>query len=166
MLGIYRPRLYSKSRRTRSGQRRFARTKPGNKGTPKVPADQDRRQSPRLPATLDARLEFSVLLREAEANEGGIQHLRAVAGHTVNISAHGLAVLLHAQNIDEQYLLGREGSMAIELDLPNGMSIEIQATPVRYEKQTEGYLIGARISAMSDRNRKVFEEYLRELANP
>ena len=130
-----------------------------------MPADpQDRRQSPRLTATLDARLEFSVLLREAEASEGGIQHLRACAGHTVNISAHGLAVLLHAQNIDEQYLLGREGSMAIELDLPNGSSIEIQATPVRYEKLEEGYLLGARISEMSDRNRKLFEEYLRELA--
>ena len=132
---------------------------------PEVPADpQERRQSPRLPATLDVRLEFSVLLQEAETSEGGIQHLRACAGHTVNISAHGLAVLLHAQNIDEQYLLGQEGSMAIELDLPSGFSIEIQATPVRYEKQTEGYLIGARISAMSDRNRELFEEYLRELS--
>ena len=130
-----------------------------------MPANpQDRRQSPRLNATLDARLEFSVLLREAEANEGGIQHLRACAGHTVNISAHGLAVLLHAQNIDEQYLLGREGSMAIELDLPNGLSIEIQATPVRYEKRADQVSFGARISAMSDRNRELFEEYLRELS--
>ncbi len=131
-----------------------------------MPANpQDRRQSPRLTATLDARLEFSVLLREADTSEGGVQHLRACAGHTVNISAHGLAVLLHAQNIDEQYLLGREGSMAIELDLPNGFSIEIQATPVRYEKLAEGYLLGARISEMSDHNRELFEEYLRELAN-
>ena len=130
-----------------------------------MPANpQERRQSPRLPATLDVRLEFSVLLREADASEGGVQHLRACAGHTVNISAHGLAVLLHAQNIDEQYLLGREGSMAIELDLPNGLSIEIQATPVRYEKREEGYLLGARISEMSDRNRELFEEYLRELS--
>jgi PilZ domain-containing protein len=125
---------------------------------------KDRRQSPRLTATLEARLDFSVLLREAAVSESGVQHLRACAGHTVNISAHGLAVLLHAQNIDEQYLLGREGSMAIELDLPNGLSIEIQATPVRYEKLAEGYLLGARISEMSDRNRELFEEYLRELA--
>ena len=125
---------------------------------------QDRRQSPRLNATLDARLEFSVLLRDTEPNAGGVQHLRACAGHTVNISAHGLAVVLHAQNIDEQYLLGAEGSMAIELDLPNGSAIEIQATPVRYEKQEEGYLIGARISEMSERNRRLYEEYLREIA--
>jgi hypothetical protein len=125
---------------------------------------EDRRQSPRLDANLEARLEFSVLLRDSETDERGVQHLRAVAGHTVNISEVGLAVVLHAQNIDEQYLLGAEGSMAIELDLPNGLSIEIQATPVRYEKRDEGYLIGARISDMRARDRALFEEYLRELS--
>jgi hypothetical protein len=103
-------------------------------------------------------------MRDAEPSAGGVQHLRACAGHTVNISADGLGVVLHAQNIDEQYLLGAEGSMSIELDLPNGLSIEIQATPVRYEKLAEGYLIGARISQMSERNREFFEEYLREIA--
>ena len=130
-----------------------------------MPANpKDRRQSPRLNATLDVRLDFSVLMRDAEEIEGGVQHLRACAGHTINISAQGLAVVLHAQNIDEQYLLGAEGSMAIELDLPNGLSIEIQATPVRYEKLDEGYLLGARISEMSARNRELFEAYLREVA--
>lgn len=124
---------------------------------------EDRRQSPRIRATLDVRLEFSVLMRDAEPAEGGVQHLRACAGHTVNISAEGLGFVLHAQSIDEQYLLGAEGSMSIELDLPNGLSIEIQATPVRYEKLEEGYLIGARISSMSTRNREFFEEYLREI---
>jgi hypothetical protein len=128
-----------------------------------LPDPKDRRQSPRLTANLDVRLEFSVLLRDAEPAEGGVQHLRACAGHTVNISMHGLAVVLHAQNIDEQYLLGGEGSMAIELDLPNGLSLEIQATPVRYEKLEAGYLIGARISHMSERNRGLFEEYVKEL---
>jgi len=125
---------------------------------------EDRRQSPRINATLDARLEFSVLLRDAEPSESGVQHLRACAGHTVNISAHGLAVVLHAQNIDEQYLLGAEGSMAIELDLPNGLSIEFLATPVRYEKLADGYLIGARISEMSERHREFFDAYLRQIA--
>ena len=124
---------------------------------------EDRRQSPRLDANLEARLDFSVLLREADQGQGGVQHLRAVAGHTVNLSEFGLALVLHAQNIDEQYLLGAEGSMAIELDLPNGLSIEFEATPVRYEKQDEGYLIGARISKMSDRDRVLFKEYLGEL---
>ena len=129
------------------------------------PHPDDRRQSPRLEANLDARLEFSVLMREADASERGVQHLRACAGHTINISREGLGLILHAQNIDEQYLLGAEGSMAIELDLPNGLSIEIQATPVRYEKREEGYLIGARISGMRERDRELFKEYLSELTS-
>ena len=124
---------------------------------------EERRQSPRINANLEARLEFSVLMRDTETTDSGVQHLRAVAGHTQNLSALGLAVVLHAQNIDEQYLLGAEGSMAIELDLPNGLSIEIQATPVRYQKLDEGYLIGARISEMTDRDRELYLEYLGEL---
>ncbi|MDX6306636.1 MAG: PilZ domain [Blastocatellia bacterium] len=125
---------------------------------------EDRRQSPRINATLDVRLDFSVLMRDAEPSQSGVQHLRACSGHTLNVSTHGLAVVLHAQNIDEQYLLGAEGSMAIELDLPNGLSIEFSATPVRYEKLEDGYLIGARISEMSERNREFFETYLRQIA--
>ncbi len=125
---------------------------------------EDRRQSPRLDTRLEVRLEFSVLLSDAEASARGVQRLRACAGHTLNISAEGLAVVLHAHNIDEQYLTGGDGSMAIELDLPNGSSIEIHATPVRYEKREEGYLIGARISEMNARNRELFNKYLSELA--
>jgi hypothetical protein len=124
---------------------------------------EDRRQSPRLDANLQARLEFSVLLREAENSQTGVQHMRAVAGHTVNLSSIGLAVMLHAQNIDPQYLTGGENSMSIELDLPSGVSIEIEAMPVRYEKHDDGYLIGARITAISERDRELYDEYLREL---
>ena len=124
---------------------------------------EDRRQSPRLDANLQARLEFSVLLREAENSQTGVQHMRAVAGHTVNLSAIGLAVMLHAQNIDPQYLTGGENSMSIELDLPSGVSIEIEALPVRYEKRDDGYLIGARITDISERDRELYDEYLREL---
>ena len=125
---------------------------------------EDRRQWPRHDAKLQARLDFSVLLREADPADSGVQHMRAVAGHTVNLSLMGLAVMLRAKNIDEQYLTGGLGSMSIELDLPNGVSLEIQATPVRYEKRDDGYLIGAQISQMSDRDRELYEEYLNDIA--
>jgi PilZ domain len=125
---------------------------------------EDRRQWPRHDANLQARLDFSVLLREADSADSGVQHLRAVAGHTVNLSLMGLAVVLRAKNIDVQYLTGGQGSMSIELDLPNGVSLEIHATPVRYEKLDDGYLIGAQISQMSDRDRELYEEYLKQLA--
>jgi len=102
-------------------------------------------------------------MREADADARGVQHLRACAGHTVNISREGLGLILHAQSIDEQYLMGGESSLAIELDLPNGLSLEIHATPVRYEKLDEGYLLGTRISGMKDRDRELYEEYLEEI---
>jgi len=81
----------------------------------------------------------------------------------VDLVAQEIALVLNAQNIDEEYLMGGEASMAIELDLPNGLAIEIQATPVRYEKFDEGYLIGARISGMRERDRELYEEYLEEI---
>jgi hypothetical protein len=122
----------------------------------------DRRQAPRINAALEARLDFSVLLRDPEASEHGMQHLRACAGHTVNISELGLALFVRAREIEEKYLIGAEGSLSLELDLPDGASIEIQATPVRYEHRDEGYVIGARISQISDRHRELLREFLRQ----
>ena len=127
------------------------------------PDPKDRRQSPRLNATLEARLDFSVLLRDPEATGQGMQHLRACAGHTVNISELGIALVVRAREVEEKYLSGSEGSMSIELDLPNGASIEIEATPVWHENHKEGYLIGARISQISERDRELLREYLAEL---
>jgi hypothetical protein len=124
---------------------------------------KDRRQSPRLNATLEARLEFSVLLRDPDSSERGMQHLRACAGHTVNVSELGLAFVVRAREIEEKYLAGSEGSMSIELDLPTGASIEVEATPVWFENHPEGYLIGARISQISERDRELLREFLREI---
>ena len=128
-----------------------------------MPFDQDRRQHPRKPATLEARLEFSVLLRDPESSLGGMQHLRACAGHTVNISETGLAFVVRAREIEEKYLAGSEGSMSIELDLPTGASIELEATPVWAEPHNQGYLVGARISQISERDRKLLREFLNEI---
>ena len=124
---------------------------------------EDRRKSPRLNATLEARLEFSVLLRDPQATERGMQHLRACAGHTVNVSEHGLAFVVRAREIEEKYLIGSEGSMSIELDLPTGASIEVEATPVWFEHHDRGYLVGARISKISERDRQILREFLSEL---
>lgn len=125
----------------------------------------DRRQFPRFSATLEARLDFSVLLRDPSASGHGMQHLRACAGHTVNISELGLALVVRAREIEEKYLSGSEGSMSIELDLPTGASIEVEATPAWFEPHEEGYLVGARISKISDRDRELLREYLREVGS-
>ncbi|MGB9178915.1 MAG: PilZ domain-containing protein [Pyrinomonadaceae bacterium] len=131
------------------------------------PPSSDRRVSPRFDATLEARLEFSVLMVDAKARGSGVQRMMAFAGHTLNLSETGLAVFVRARNIDESYLTGGEGAMRIELDLPDG-PLEIRATPVRYErivkgKTESGYFIGAQIVKMSDRERERYIKYLRDL---
>lgn len=121
---------------------------------------KDRREHPRYSATLEARLDFSVLLRDPQASGHGMQHLRACAGHTVNISELGLALVVRAREIEQKYLTS---SMSIELDLPTGASIEVEATPAWFEPHAEGYLVGARITKISERDRELLREYLREV---
>ena len=131
------------------------------------PPSRERRGSPRFDCALEARLEFSVLMVDAKAKGSGVQRMMAFAGHTLNLSETGLAVIVHARNIDENYLTGGEGAMRIELDLPDG-PLEIRATPVRYERMVEGetesgYFIGAQIVKMSERERERYIKYLRDL---
>lgn len=127
----------------------------------------ERRRSPRLDATLEARLEFSVLMIDAKAKGSGVQRMMAFAGHTINLSETGLAVVVHAKQIDESYLTDCEGAMRIELELPDG-PLEIRATPVRCERIVEGkaesgYFIGAQIVKMSERERERYIKYLSDL---
>jgi PilZ domain len=128
----------------------------------------DRRKSPRLDAELAAQLQFSVLLVDSKSSADGVKRMVACAGHTQNLSEHGLALVIRARNISEDYLKGGAGSLRIELDLPNG-PVEIQATPVRYQRLDEseaerGYLIGAEITGMSDDDRARYKDYLRTLS--
>ncbi len=129
---------------------------------------KDRRQHPRHEATLGARLLFSVLMLDTQASSDGVQRMMVFAGHTRDLSETGLAVVVRARNIPENYLNGGEGAMRIELDLPDGAPLEIHATPVRYEQINEGetergYLIGARITNINEHDRERFRQYLRTL---
>ena len=55
---------------------------------------QNRRQFPRLDATLEVRLLFSVLMLDAQASAtDGVQRMMVFAGHTRNLSEAGLAVV-------------------------------------------------------------------------
>ena len=92
-----------------------------------------------------------------------------LAGHTKDISEIGLALIVPIAEIDEHYLTGENSTMQIELYLPSGQ-INITARPVHYKTLdestgegifTEGYLIGAEITKVS--NHDLFIEYLRKL---
>jgi hypothetical protein len=128
-----------------------------------------RRRSPRFKAQLRARLLFTVVLSgKASSTRSGKLHL---VGHTKDISEIGVALVVPIAEIDERYLTGEGSKLQIELFLPKG-ALKITARPVHYKLLdedlgesvfTEGYLIGAEITKVSDHD--LFVEYLGSLSD-
>jgi hypothetical protein len=89
---------------------------------------------------------------------------RSVEGQTLDVSASGLALVVPAIRIGDQYLAGENRRLRISLELPLG-PIVIQGTSVRYEQMDEsesetGYLIGVNITTMSEPERARYDEYI------
>jgi c-di-GMP-binding flagellar brake protein YcgR len=123
----------------------------------------NRRRSPRLKARLP--LTVSIAVRQKAAT--GAKLVPALRGHTRDLSATGLALILPSILIGEQHLTGEGRTLLISLELPAG-PIQIQAVPARYERLDEEtaeklYLVGARITQMSEDDRALFNEYLQGL---
>ena len=128
-----------------------------------------RRRSPRFKAQLRARLLFTVVLSGKASNtRSGKLHL---VGHTKDISEIGVALVVPIAEIDERYLTGEGSKLQIELFLPKG-ALKITSRPVHYKLLdedsgetvfTEGYLIGAEITKVSDHD--LFVEYLSSLSD-
>ena len=131
----------------------------------KQPSNQNLRRSPRFKAQLKARLLFTVVLSGEPAPGGALGKLQLV-GQTKDISEIGLALVVPIAEIDERYLEGEHNKMQIELFLPQG-TLKITARPVHFKLLdkdssesvfSEGYLIGAEITRVSDP--ALFREYL------
>ncbi|HKR62049.1 MAG TPA: PilZ domain-containing protein [Pyrinomonadaceae bacterium] len=90
----------------------------------------------------------------------------SLQGYTRDVSANGLGLIMPAIRIGDRYLAGENCRLAITLELPSG-PIQLIATSARYEPLEEpgelGFLIGARITTISDADRKLFGAYLKDL---
>jgi len=108
-----------------------------------------------------ARLRFTLSLSDPRVSSNGHRRLPSLEGHTLDVSATGLALVVPAIRIAEHYLTGEERKLYIMLELPNG-PVEMRVAPVRYESLDDeaGYLIGARILEMSDSDRASFDKYV------
>jgi hypothetical protein len=123
----------------------------------------DRRHSKRR----NISLPFSLSLIPAAKKLNGTQKVNSLEGHTLDLGERGLALVVPAIRLGEHHLVGENRSLNVKLELPGG-PIEMQVSPVRYESleehQTEtGYLIGARILAMTEDDRARFSDYLETL---
>ena len=121
---------------------------------------KDRRQSPRLRARLG--LSISVL-RKANAN-GSSQVSRTMKGHTRDISAKGLAMLLPQVHLGGYHLAAEGRELHVMLELPDG-PMALLVLPRRYEMLDEpelgcNYLIGAKIVELSDQDRIRLEGFV------
>jgi hypothetical protein len=107
------------------------------------------------------RLTFTLSLSDPRVRTNGARRLPSLDGHTHDVSTTGLALIVPAIRIGEHYLAGTDRKLYLKLELPTG-PVEMKLTPVRYESLEDdgGYLIGARISEMSDADRVSFEKYV------
>jgi hypothetical protein len=107
------------------------------------------------------RLSFTLSLADPRVSTNGARRLPTLNGHTLDVSTTGLALIVSAIRVGEHYLAGNDRRLHIKLELPDG-PVEMKVATVRYESLDDesGYLIGARISEMSDSDRASFDKYV------
>ena len=123
----------------------------------------DRRDARRQQACLP----FSLSLASSRLSRMGSRRVPSIGGHTLDISTTGIALIVPAIRIGEHYLVADNRRLEVKLDLPV-WPVEMGVIPVRYESLEEheieiGYLIGARITDMSEEHRSHFNEYILKL---
>jgi PilZ domain len=119
----------------------------------------DRRRTPRY------RVSLPVVVSLLEA-EGGAEPANA-SGHTRDVSADGLGLVLPNIRVGGRYLVGDSLTLRITLKLPETYA-RLYGTPVRYEKLEDegadkGFLVGLRLTETSEHDRALLEAYLRSL---
>ena len=124
---------------------------------------KDRRQAERR----KVELPVIVSLIEKVKKVNSRKPLATLRGHTRDVSADGLAIVVSAIHIDGHYLVGEGRILQVQLELPDG-AVQIKVNPVRYERldedeSTVGYLIGSGIAQISDDDRKRFLAYIAQL---
>lgn len=125
----------------------------------------NRRAARRFPVQLPC----GVFLANAKWRVGEPPPARAprVEGMTRDISATGLELVVPSIHVGGRYLAGETVALSLSLKLPTG-SVELRVVPVRYEHLPDdgderGYLIGVHIETMTDPDRALYNEHLRQL---
>jgi hypothetical protein len=125
----------------------------------------DRRHSTRR----NVRLTFSLSLATVSKDLNGTSRTSSMSGHTQDLSAEGLALVVPAISLGDHHLVGENRILNIKLELP-GAPVVMQVTPVRYERLDErasetGYMIGVKITGMREEDRARFADYVASLPN-
>ena len=117
----------------------------------------DRRGEPRV----SVRLPFSISIQGTNGNGNGGRE-RLLEGHTRDVSASGLGLIVHTVRIDSYYIFVDGRPRKLVLQLPIG-PVNMLVLPVRSERLGDsgaGYIIGAQITAIGEKDRQRYSEYL------
>jgi hypothetical protein len=114
-----------------------------------------------------AELAFSISIASPAKNLKGSSRTMSMDGHTFDLSANGMALIVPAITLGEHHLVGENRGLHTQLELPSG-PVEMEVAPVRYERLDEhatetGYLIAVKIVGMSESDRAKYREYVSTL---
>ena len=123
---------------------------------------KDRRQSPRL----CVRLVFSVGIKREVNGNGSNRRAKTLQGHTRDVSAKGMALLVPQAHLDGHHLAA-EGELKVDLQIGSGDPISMIVAPRRYERLEEAelgcaYLIGVRIMKINEADQARYLSFIRE----
>ena len=123
----------------------------------------NRRRSPRFRVRVNVKVSPSE--GRKKPTDGG-RPSTTIGGYTRDISAKGLALITPAIRVGDIYLSGGR-TLEILIEIPGG-PVVAYAVAVRYEKldleeEENGYLVGVKITEMSDGDRMRWAEYLSTL---
>jgi hypothetical protein len=113
------------------------------------------------------RLAFSISIASPAKGVHGSKRTISMDGHTVDLSANGMALIVPAITLDEHHLVAENRGLNVQIELPPG-PVEMEVVPVRYERLEEdagetGYLIAVKIVGMSESDRARYTEYVSTL---
>jgi len=112
------------------------------------------------------RLPFTLSMASSAKSLHGEKQIRNLGGHTWDLSPNSMALIVSSIRLGDQHLMGENRSLNVKLELPSG-PVEMKVTPVRYEtfeEQSEsGYIIGAKITYMTEEDRARFTDYVSSL---
>ena len=123
----------------------------------------DRRQSPRL----HVRLMFTVSISRPQNGNGSSRSTHVLNGHTRDICANGLALLVPNVHLNGRHLAAEGCGLEVRLEIGTGPAIKMLVVAERYERLDEpelgcAYLIGARLVSIEEADRHRYLSYINE----
>lgn len=128
---------------------------------------KDRRQCARL----RTRLVFTVSIVQSINGNRGIRAAHCLKGHTRDISADGVALLVPQICLNGHHLATGGQQLEVRLEIGSEAPVRMLVVPRRYERLEEaelgcGYLIGARIVQIEEADRLRYLNFINEGLQP